>query len=34
VNVPLPGSTVPSANLGLSIKAGSVVSNTVNVAIQ
>jgi uncharacterized protein (TIGR03437 family) len=34
VNVPLPGTTVPGANLGLSIKAGSVTSNTVNVAIQ
>ena len=34
VNVPIPGGTAPGANLGLSIKAGGVVSNTVNVAIQ
>jgi uncharacterized protein (TIGR03437 family) len=34
VNVPIPGGTAPGASVGLSIKAGGVVSNTVNVAIQ
>jgi uncharacterized protein (TIGR03437 family) len=34
VNVPIPGATVPGANLALAIKAGNVASNTVIVAIQ
>jgi uncharacterized protein (TIGR03437 family) len=34
VNVPVPGSTAPGANLGLSVRTGGVVSNTVTVAIQ
>jgi uncharacterized protein (TIGR03437 family) len=34
VNVPIPDGSVPGSNLGLSIKAGGVVSNTVSVAIQ
>jgi len=34
VNVPIPAGTAPGSNLGLSIKAGGVASNTVSVAIQ
>ena len=34
VNVPIPGGTSPGASLSLTIKAGGVMSNTVNVAIQ
>jgi uncharacterized protein (TIGR03437 family) len=34
VNVPIPGGTAPGASLSLTIKAGGVLSNTVNVAIQ
>jgi len=34
VNVPISGGTAPGSSLSLTIKAGGVVSNTVNVAIQ
>jgi uncharacterized protein (TIGR03437 family) len=34
VNMPIPGGTAPGTDLGLSIKAGGVISNVVNVAIQ
>ena len=34
VNVLIPGGTAPGSSLGLSLKAGGVASNTVNVAIQ
>ena len=34
VNVPIPGGTAPGSSLSLTIKAGGVVSSTVNVAIQ